>query len=164
MRRSPISPAGRASAQRASLAALLLFGLAAPGPSAAAARMLRVAEAELRGAKEVGAFLAAAKVREATLTACLKGQSGLDQINEIQAFLEVSPEGSVRSTSVQGAGLSDLEVDICLMEELSRTRFPAGEKPVAVVLRLRPDPKVDPKADAAADGAGDGDETKARGR
>lgn len=119
------------------------FSLAAAAP----VRMLRVAEADLRGAKDVGAFLAAAKVREATLTACLKGPSGVDQVQEIAAFLDVTPEGAVRSTSVQGAGLSDIEVDICVMEELSRVRFPAGAKPVSVVLRLRPDPK-----DTSADG------------
>lgn len=128
----------------------LLLGLLAPAEGLAATRMLRVAEADLRGAKDVGAFLAAARVREATLTACLKDSGALDKLEQIQAFLQVSPEGSVRSASVQGAGLSDITVDVCLMEELSRTRFPEGERPVEIVLRLRPDPApVEPPAEPA---------------
>ena len=118
----------------------LLFGVFAPAEGFAAARMLRVAEADLRGAKDVGAYLAAARVREATLTACLKDGAALDKLEQIQAFLQVSVEGNVRSASVQGAGLSDITVDVCLMEELSRTRFPEGARPVEIVLRLRPDP------------------------
>ena len=126
----------------------LLLGIFAPAEGLAAARMLRVAEADLRGAKDVGPFLAAARVREATLTACLKDSTALDKLEQIQAFLQVSPEGSVRSASVQGAGLSDITVDVCLMEELSRTRFPEGPQAVEIVLRLRPDPVVTEEAPA----------------
>ena len=132
-------PFSRAPLFAAPLLVCTLTGIASPAVAGEGPRMLRVAEASFKGPGEPAAFLAAVKVREPSLTACLKSPEALTKVTELQAFLQVGQDGLVRAASVQGAGLPDASVDACLLAELSRTRFPEGPKAIDLVLFLRPD-------------------------
>lgn len=151
----PPAPLPRAL-RPAALAALLPAAALAQG-----APSLFIGEVSLKGASGADAYVQAVGLRTAVMAACFGSQAALDKGVRLEAYLDLDPKGGLRNLSLQSAGGERAEVDICLLEELNKVRFPAAEGPVELRIVLQypdpagePEPEPDGKSAKGGKGAG----------
>ncbi len=90
----------------------------------------------LRGAADAGPYIAATSLRSAVMAACF-GENDPDKNPvAIEAFLTVSPKGKVSALSLQSAQGFGAGVDMCVMQELNKARFPMADKEVEMSILL----------------------------